>query len=284
MDTVCTIKTASLQLNPTDPGTLAKESTKDPLITNVMHYTRGGYPPKDVSNGSLQVVRFSLHNPWLPSTCIRIKSGDSLKSQAPNTATSSFGTFWDAANEVISEHCSILARDGCRDNGPLPSVYFLCQTHQKKPPKAANHPWKLPEKPWSHVHLDHAINFLGSNWLILIDTYSKYPSIHPTTSTSTKSTMELLEQDFAHFGYPHTIVLDNATSFSSEEFQAWCRERGIIHLTGAPYHPVTNGAAESLVQTFRQALTKSSLPPQAVLQEFLMQYRRTPRAEGQVNC
>ena len=29
MDTVCTIKTVSLQLNPTDPGTLAKESTKD---------------------------------------------------------------------------------------------------------------------------------------------------------------------------------------------------------------------------------------------------------------
>ena len=155
-----------------------------------------------------------------------------------------------------------------------------CAEHQKKPPKAANHPWMLPEKPWSRVHVDHAINFLGSNWLILIDAYSKYPSIHPTTSTSTKSTTELLEQDFAHFGYPHTIVSDNATSFSSEEFQAWCRERGIIHLTGAPYHPATNGAAERLVQTFKQALTKSSLPPRAALQEFLMQYRRTPRAEG----
>ena len=155
-----------------------------------------------------------------------------------------------------------------------------CAEHQKKPPKAANHPWMLPEKPWSRVHVDHAINFLGSNWLILIDAYSKYPSIHPTTSTATKSTTELLEQDFAHFGYPHTIVSDNATSFSSEEFQAWCRERGIIHLTGAPYHPATNGAAERLVQTFKQALTKSSLPPRAALQEFLMQYRRTPRAEG----
>ena len=130
-----------------------------------------------------------------------------------------------------------------------------CAEHQKKPPKAANHPWMLPEKPWSRVHANHAINFLGSNWLILIDAYSKYPSIHPT-STSTKSTTELLEQDFPHFGYPHTIVSDNATSFSSEEFQAWCRESGIIHLTGAPYHPATNGAAEHLVQTFKQALTK----------------------------
>ena len=109
----------------------------------------------------------------------------------------------------------------------------------------------------------------------IIDAYSKYPCIHPNTSTSTKSTTELLEQDFAHFVYPHTIVhvSDNATSFSSEEFQAWCRERGITHLTGAPYHPATSGAAERLVQTFKQALCKSSLAPQAALQEFLMQYR-----------
>ena len=123
--------------------------------------------------------------------------------------------------------------------------------------------------------MDHAINFLGSNWLVLIDAYSKNPCIHPTTSTSTKFTTELLEQDFAQFGYPHTIVSDNATSFSSEEFQSWCRERGITHLTGAPYHPTTNGAAERLVQTFKQAL-----PPRAALQEFLIQHRRTPRSEG----
>eukprot|EP00731_Ephydatia_muelleri_P005173 Em0002g1349a len=63
---------------------------------------------------------------------------------------------------------------------------------------------------------------------------AKYPCIHPVNSTSTKATTELLEQDFAHFGYPHTVVTDNATSFISEEFQAWCKEWGITHLTGAP--------------------------------------------------
>eukprot|EP00731_Ephydatia_muelleri_P004530 Em0002g706a len=73
--------------------------------------------------------------------------------------------------------------------------------HQNKPPKLANHPWMLPEKPWSRVHVDHAIIFLGCNWLVLIDAYSKYPSIHPTTSTSTKSTTELLEQDLLICAY-----------------------------------------------------------------------------------
>ena len=48
---------------------------------------------------------------------------------------------------------------------------------------------------------------------IIIDAYSKYLCIHPTQSTSSKATMQPLEQDFAHFGYPYTIVSDNATSF-----------------------------------------------------------------------
>ena len=55
-----------------------------------------------------------------------------------------------------------------------------CGEHQNKPAKPAIHPWMLPEKPLSRLHLDHAINFLGSNWLVLTDAYSKYPCIHAT--------------------------------------------------------------------------------------------------------
>ena len=50
----------------------------------------------------------------------------------------------------------------------------------------------------------------------------------------------------AHFGYPHTIVSDNATTFSSAKFQEWCHYRGIKHLTGAPYHPATINATHAM--------------------------------------
>ena len=144
----------------------------------------------------------------------------------------------------------------------------------------AIHPWMMPEKPWSRLHIDHAINFMGWNWLITTDAYSKYPCIHATQSISTKATIDLLHEDFSHFGYPHSIVTDNGPSFVSEEFKQFCKENGIIHLTGAPYHPATNAAAERLIQTFKQALRKSSLPPRKALLEFLLQFRRTPNSSG----
>ena len=153
---------------------------------------------------------------------------------------------------------------------------YSCAQHQNDPPKQPNHPWMLPERPWSRVHIDHAINFMGRNWLLLTHAFSKYRCIHPAASLSTKATIDILEMEFAHFGYPHSVVSDNAATFKSDEFQNWCKERGIIHLTGAPYHPATNGDVERLVQTFMKALKKSELPPLKALQEFLMLYRQTP--------
>jgi len=126
---------------------------------------------------------------------------------------------------------------------------LICAGHQSEPSKAAVHPWMLPEKLWSNLHIDHAINFLGYNWLVVTDAYTKYPCIHATQLVSAKSTIKLLQEDFAHFCFPHTVVIDCAATFKSEEFQEFCKENGIVHLTGAPYHPATNGAAERLVQT-----------------------------------
>ncbi len=287
IDTICMIKTIGLQIKPVDSAVLEKETSKDPVLSRIIRYTREGWPPKtdasrdDTHGYSVEDFRrissslSTIHGCLLNG--IRIVIPASLQPQVLQLLHSGhFGmqrmkqlartaVYWphiDSDIEKQSRNCT------------------TCAEHQNAPSKQANHPWMLPERPWSRIHVDHAINFLGQNWFVLTDSYSKYPCIHATTSTSTKSTTDLLEQDFAHFGYPHTIVSDNATTFMSEEFQIWCRERGITHLTGAPYHPATNGAAERLVQTFKQALKKSSLPPRAALQEFLMQYRRTPLASG----
>ena len=50
-----------------------------------------------------------------------------------------------------------------------------CAGHQSEPSEAAIHPRMLPEKPWSRLHIDHAINLLRLNWLVVTDAYTKYP-------------------------------------------------------------------------------------------------------------
>nr|KAG5706589.1 hypothetical protein BaRGS_028760 [Batillaria attramentaria] len=281
-DMVCAIRVLSLQVKPFGSNILRQESGKDPVIATVMRYVREGWPLKHAEINE-EVRKFQKLSDSL-STChgcliygTRVVIPQSLQPKILDLLhIGHFGmermkqlartaVYWpgiDAAIEMTSRRCD------------------SCGEHQNKPSKPPVHPWMLPEKPWSRVHLDHAINFMGTNWLVITDAYSKYPCIHPTSSTSTRATLDLLEEDFAHFGYPHTLVSDNATTFVSEEFQSWCKERGITHLTGAPYHPATNGAAERLVQTFKQALRKSSLPPKRALQEFLMQYRRMPTSCG----
>ena len=281
-DMVCAIKVLSLQLQPVDANILHKESGKDPVLSTVMRYTREGWPSKTTEiNEEINKFRKLSDSLSICQGCLvygsRVVIPQSLQSKILDLLhIGHFGmermkqlartaVYWpgiDAAIEMASRRCD------------------SCGEHQNKPSKPPVHPWMMPEKPWSRLHLDHAINFMGRDWLVITDAYSKYPCIHPTSSTSTRATLDLLEEDFAHFGFPHTLVTDNATTFTSAEFQSWCQERGITHLTGAPYHPATNGAAERLVQTFKQALRKSSLPPKRALQEFLMQYRRMPTSCG----
>jgi len=292
MDTVCTINTISSYLNPTDPGVLKKETAKDPVLSTVMRHTTEGWPRNNTdqpnrnsapTQGGYRVEDFKRISSSLSVShgCLlygaRVVIPLSLQRQVLQILhLGHFGiqrmkhlartsVYWPRIDRDIQETCQ-----QCTS----------CAEHQNKPEKAPNHPWMMPEKPWSRLHIDHAIDFMGTNWLVMVDAYTKYPCIHPTTSISTKATTDLLEQDFAHFGYPHTIVSDNGASFTSEEFQQWCKERGITHLTGAPYHPATNGAAERLVQTFKQAVKKSTLSSKQALQEFLMQYRRTPLPQG----
>ena len=83
-----------------------------------------------------------------------------------------------ARSAVYWRHIDSQIEDICR--GCVP-----CTEHENKPPKLANHPWMMPEKPWSRIHLDHALNVMGNNWLVVTDAYSVplYPpdklNIHP---------------------------------------------------------------------------------------------------------
>jgi hypothetical protein len=91
-------------------------------------------------------------------------------------------------------------------------------------------------------------------------------------------TIGFLQQSYSRWGLPLTLVSDNATNFTSEEFKQFMKSCGTRHVTGAVYHQSTNGAAENAVKIFKRSLTSYSGEGsiQVKINLFLTKYRLTP--------
>ena len=173
-DMVCTIHILSLQVGSLDSRLLTKESGKDPVIATVMRYVHEGWPPKQKGDqDEVEKFRKVSNSLSTSSGCLllgtRVVIPEVLRPQVLELIhLGHFGmekmkqlartaVYWpgiDDAIEAASRNCQ------------------SCAEHQNKPPKPAIHPWMLPEKPWSRIHIDHTINFMGSNWSVVTDVTS----------------------------------------------------------------------------------------------------------------
>ena len=116
-------------------------------------------------------------------------------------------------------------------------------------------------------------------FLIMIDAYSKWMEVFPTTRSTTQVTIESLRKAFSVHGPPDVIVSDNATCFVSDEFKKFMSLNGIKHVTSAPYHPASNGLAERAVQIFKNGMKKQGHGSiETKVSRFLLSYRTTVQA------
>ena len=74
------------------------------------------------------------------------------------------------------------------------------------------------------------------------------------------------------FGHPDTLVLDNSTQFTSNDFEFYLQTHNIKHQLISPYWPQANGEVErfnwTITKTIKCALTKGRDWKEA-LQQFL---------------
>ena len=84
---------------------------------------------------------------------------------------------------------------------------------------------------------------------------------------------------FTRYGLPRTLVSDNGTCFTSQEFEDFLKANGIQHIKTAPYHPQSNRLVERMVQTFKKGMKKiASGAIDTKLAQFLFSYRITPHS------
>ena len=154
-----------------------------------------------------------------------------------------------------------------------------CQASRPLPPPAPLHPWSIPQKAWSRLHMDYAGPLHDHMFLIVVDAFSKWLEVVPVKHATSSVTIDKLRGICSTHGLPDTIVTDNAAVFTSTEMKEFFSQNGIKHITSAPYHPASNGLAERAVQTFKSALKRlkgGSLETR--IQRFLFDYRITPHS------
>ena len=115
-----------------------------------------------------------------------------------------------------------------------------------------------PTEPWSRLHIIYASPFQRKMCLhlVVVDDHSKWMEVSIVTSVTAAATIQNLRTMFATRGLPRTVVYDNKSLFTSNEFQDFLVKNGIRHIKTAPYHLAPNGLAERAVQTLKEGLKK----------------------------
>ncbi|XP_015273420.1 PREDICTED: uncharacterized protein K02A2.6-like, partial [Gekko japonicus] len=152
-----------------------------------------------------------------------------------------------------------------------------CQQARPEPPTAFPQKWESAGKPWSRLHIDLAGPVQGQMFLIVVDSFSKWLEVAPMSTTTSTAVINVLRRLIATHGLPDVLVSDNGAQFVSQEFAQFLANNGIRQITSAPFHPASNGQAERMVRTTKDALAKLTSGDWGVkLASFLLRQHVTP--------
>ena len=133
-----------------------------------------------------------------------------------------------------------------------------CNVNTKSHSKFSIKPSVMPERSWEELSIDfYGPFYVNNHLLVLFDNYSRYPIVERVNGTSSKSTIECLENVFSKFGYPAQIQSDNGPPFNSRDFAEYLRSNNITHRKITPYWPQANCLVERFMKNIGKSLRSS---------------------------
>ena len=115
---------------------------------------------------------------------------------------------------------------------------------------------KLEEltKPGEELQLDFSGNLpeYGNIYLLVsIDRFSKWPMAKICQNTGAETAIKFMEQYITINGVPKTIRCDNASAFTGNQFDNYCKSKGIKFIPGLPNLHTATGMVERTIQTLK---------------------------------
>ncbi|XP_037930506.1 uncharacterized protein K02A2.6-like, partial [Teleopsis dalmanni] len=160
----------------------------------------------------------------------------------------------------------------------LVSSCEICAKYKNCNGKQELLPHDIIELPWYKVACD-IFEFEKKQYLLVVDYYSKYIEIDILNmGYSSKHVITKLKSIYARHGIPKIFVSDNGPPYNSKEFNQFCNDWSIEHITSSPHFPRSNGMAERSVQIVKKLLIKCK-ETNSDYYTALLHYRTTPKGE-----
>ena len=145
------------------------------------------------------------------------------------------GDEWDDVSEV----CNVISKNcqSCNEINIGKTKFNHLSSHKRG-------------YPLDSIHMDIAGPFtdIGVNGenviLVAVDAFTSFVWLKPLSNPSSRDIITSLKEIFYVVGFPIEIFSDNASIFVSREFNEFCSENNITHLTSPEYCPRSNGLAE----------------------------------------
>lgn len=120
------------------------------------------------------------------------------------------------------------------------------------------------DTPMDTYHIDHLGPMTNTSKMykylfVIIDGFSKFAWIYPTKTTNAKEVLDKLIVQQKSFGNPRRIVTDKGAAYTSNDFEQYCRDEGIEHVTITTGIPRGNGQVERLHQVIISVLAKLAI-------------------------